>query len=232
VIGWARRHAREYGADPAVMFVAGTSSGGQLAALAAFTPNDPAYQPGFEHADTSVTAAICLCGYYGDPAEQEQSPFLPLAYDGAGAPPFFIAHGDHDTLIPVAAARLFARRLRATSANPVIYAELPGAQHGFDRFLRGCPPGSWQRRGRRKPGRHDHPRDSPMPLAWLRSSNGTLQCESGNAATRRSLAGTPNSCHHSREAASSLSGRCPRVIIPAVPVAWAWSRRVPARPGQ
>jgi acetyl esterase/lipase len=59
---------------------------------------------------------------------------LPLAYDGAGAPPFFIAHGDHDTLIPIAAARLFARRLRATSANPVIYAELPGAQHGFDRF--------------------------------------------------------------------------------------------------
>jgi hypothetical protein len=41
------------------------------------------------------------------------------------------------------------------------------------------------------PGRHDRPRDSPLPLAWLRSSNGTLQCEPGNAATRRSLTGTP-----------------------------------------
>jgi acetyl esterase/lipase len=134
VIAWAREHAHEYGADPAAVFVAGSSSGAQLAALAALTPNDPAYQPGFEHADTSVTAAICLHGYYGDPAAQEQSPFVPLAYDGTDAPPFFIAHGDHDTLIPVEAARLFAGRLRASSSNPVIYAELPGGQHGFDRF--------------------------------------------------------------------------------------------------
>jgi acetyl esterase/lipase len=117
-----------------VVFVAGSSSGGHLAALAALTPGDPAYQPGFEHADTSVTAAICLHGYYGDPAAQEQSPFVPLAYDGTDAPPFFIAHGDHDSLIPVEAARLFADRLRSTSANPVVYAELPGGHHGFDRF--------------------------------------------------------------------------------------------------
>jgi acetyl esterase/lipase len=34
----------------------------------------------------------------------------------------------------VAAARLFAGHLRAASASPVVYAELPGAQHGFDRF--------------------------------------------------------------------------------------------------
>ena len=31
-------------------------------------------------------------------------------------------------------ARGFVEQLRATSANPVIYAELPGAQHGFDLF--------------------------------------------------------------------------------------------------
>jgi len=112
VIAWVREHGHGYGADPAVVFIAGSSSGGHLAALAALTPGDPAYQPGFEDADTSVTAAICLHGYYGDPAAQEQSPFLPLAYDGTGAPPFFIAHGDHDTLIPVEAARLFAGKLR------------------------------------------------------------------------------------------------------------------------
>jgi hypothetical protein len=58
VIAWAREHAREHGGDPALVFVAGSSSGAQLAALAAFTPNDPAYQPGFERADTSVSAAI------------------------------------------------------------------------------------------------------------------------------------------------------------------------------
>ena len=31
-------------------------------------------------------------------------------------------------------ARLFAGKLRRTSANPVVYAELPGAQHTFDLF--------------------------------------------------------------------------------------------------
>jgi len=134
VIAWAREHARDYGADPSVVLVAGSSSGGQLAALAALTGNDPRYQPGFEHADTSVNAAICLHGYYGQPGSGETDPFSPLAYSGAGAPPLFIAHGDRDSLIPVETARLFAERMRAGSAAPVVYAELPGAQHGFDRF--------------------------------------------------------------------------------------------------
>jgi acetyl esterase/lipase len=134
VIAWVREHGYEYGADPAVVFVAGSSSGGQLAALAALTPNDPAYQPGFEHADTSVSAAICLHGYYGYPGTKDRSPSSPLAYDGTDAPPFFVAHGDRDSLLPAATARLFVEGLRATSSNPVIYAELPGAQHGFDRF--------------------------------------------------------------------------------------------------
>jgi acetyl esterase/lipase len=57
-----------------------------------------------------------------------------LAYPGVGAPPLFIAHGDRDSLIPVETARLFAEPMRGDSAGPVVYAELPGAQHGFDRF--------------------------------------------------------------------------------------------------
>jgi acetyl esterase/lipase len=31
-------------------------------------------------------------------------------------------------------ARGFVEQLRATSSNPVVYCELPGAQHGFDLF--------------------------------------------------------------------------------------------------
>jgi acetyl esterase/lipase len=134
VIAWAREHARDYGADPSVVLVAGSSSGGQLAALAALTGNDPRYQPGFEHADTAVNAAICLHGYYGQPGSQDTEPFSPLAYPGTGAPPLFIAHGDRDSLIRVETARLFAERMRGGAAGPVVYAELPGAQHGFDRF--------------------------------------------------------------------------------------------------
>lgn len=45
-----------------------------------------------------------------------------------------VVHGDQDTLVIVEDARHFVDRLRATSLNPVVYAELPAAQHGFDLF--------------------------------------------------------------------------------------------------
>jgi acetyl esterase/lipase len=45
-----------------------------------------------------------------------------------------VAHGDRDTLVSVESARVFAERLRNTSSNPVVYAELPGAHHSFDLF--------------------------------------------------------------------------------------------------
>lgn len=133
VIAWVREHGHEYGADPSVLFVAGSSAGGHLASLAALTPDVPAFQPGFEQADTAVTAAVCLYGYYGNYYGQG-STSSPLAYLRPDAPPFFVVHGDRDTLVPVEAARLFAERLRSSSASPVVYAELPGAQHAFDLF--------------------------------------------------------------------------------------------------
>jgi acetyl esterase/lipase len=43
-------------------------------------------------------------------------------------------HGDQDTLVIIEDAQGFVEQLRATSTNPVVYAELPGAQHGFDLF--------------------------------------------------------------------------------------------------
>ncbi len=43
-----------------MIFVAGTSAGAHIAAMAALTPNDPAFQPGFEGTETSVAAAV-LC---------------------------------------------------------------------------------------------------------------------------------------------------------------------------
>lgn len=133
VIAWVRDHGAEHGADPAKLFVSGSSSGGHVAALAALTQNDPAFQPGFEDADTSVTAAICLNAYFG-PYEGQDASTSPLTHVRADAPPFLIAHGDHDSVVPVANARHFADTLRATSTSPVVHAELPGAQHAFDLF--------------------------------------------------------------------------------------------------
>ena len=135
VIAWAREHGAEYGGDPDVMFVAGSSAGGHLAATAGLTPNHPQFQPGFEHADTSVTGVISLYGYYGglDSDRQPLSPpSSPAAYITADAPPFFVAHGDHDTVVVVEDARGFVDLLCTVSSQAVVYAELAGAQHAFD----------------------------------------------------------------------------------------------------
>jgi acetyl esterase/lipase len=50
----------------------------------------------------------------------------------ADAPPFFVLHGQNDTLVPVSVARTFVAALRSVTRAPVAYAELPLAQHAFD----------------------------------------------------------------------------------------------------
>ena len=52
----------------------------------------------------------------------------------ADAPPFFVIHGTHDSLAYVEDTRHFVSALRKVSRQPVVYAELPGAQHAFDIF--------------------------------------------------------------------------------------------------
>jgi acetyl esterase/lipase len=159
-IKWIREHGAEYGADPDFLAVTGGSAGGHLAALVALTANEPEYQPGFEHVDTSVRACIPFYGVYDftDRHKHYQHRGLavllerrvmkakladaPDAYEKAspiarihpGAPPFFIVHGDRDTLVPVAEARAFAEALRTRGKAEVVYAEIPGAQHAFEIF--------------------------------------------------------------------------------------------------
>ena len=131
VLVWVHEHGPQYGADPNVVLVAGSSAGGYLASMAALTANDRSLQPGFEEADTSVTAVVSLYGYYGSTGSGSTSP---MAYEGRDAPPFLVVHPDRDTLVVVEDARRFVASLRKGSANPVVYAELPGAQHAFDFF--------------------------------------------------------------------------------------------------
>ena len=50
----------------------------------------------------------------------------PIHHLRPDAPPFFVIHGDRDTLAPVADARTFVDQLRAVSSEPVLYAEMAG----------------------------------------------------------------------------------------------------------
>ena len=135
VISRLRRNSDEYGIDPDRLVVAGGSAGAYLAAMCALSANDAAFQPGFEQADTSVTAAVALYGYYGAaPAYDGRRPSAPADYVRAEIPPFLVIHGTHDPMVSVQGARLFVEELRTMSTSPTVYAELYGAQHNFDRF--------------------------------------------------------------------------------------------------
>ncbi|GAY18761.1 alpha/beta hydrolase [Mycobacterium sp. shizuoka-1] len=158
-LAWIKDNIADYGGDPDFVAITGGSAGGHLAALAALTAGDPEYQPGFADADTSVVAAVPVYGRYdwytahGDGrrefigylerfvVKRQFSRFRDIYTDAspirrlrADAPPFFILHGEHDSLIPVGEAREFVEQLREVSQSPVLYAELPGAQHAFDIF--------------------------------------------------------------------------------------------------
>ena len=134
VIAWARTEGRRHGVDPETIVVAGSSAGAHLTMMAALTANDASFQPGFETSDTTISAGIGLYGYYGALGGDEHPPSTPLAYVHAGAPPLFVIHGANDTFTPVEGARVLVGKLRTSSTQPVVYAELPGAQHSFDVF--------------------------------------------------------------------------------------------------
>ena len=135
-IAWVHEHAHEFGGDTSTLFLSGGSAGGQLASIAGLTQNEPRHQPGFEGADTSVTAVAALYGWYGGYYELGDATGEGgvLGYPAGDAPPFFIAHGTEDSVAAVETARRFVAHLRRASPNPVVYAELPHGQHAFDLF--------------------------------------------------------------------------------------------------
>jgi acetyl esterase/lipase len=160
-IAWTREHIAEYGGDAHVIILTGGSAGGHLSALAALTPNQPEYQPGFESSDTSVTACLPFYGPTdftdGDgirgrmdafeiflertvmPGSMKDVPDLyramsPIDHIRPDAPPFLIIQGTLDVLVWREENRRFAELLAETSTAPVVYWEVPGAQHAFDTF--------------------------------------------------------------------------------------------------
>ncbi|KAG2224052.1 hypothetical protein INT45_004933 [Circinella minor] len=59
---YLKRCISTFGGDPNFIVLSGDSSGGHLAAMTAFTANEPEYQPGFENVDTSVKGVISING--------------------------------------------------------------------------------------------------------------------------------------------------------------------------
>lgn len=134
-IAWAREHAAEYQADADKVFLIGGSAGGHIAINAVTTTAQRRFQPGFEEADTTIAAAVSLYGYLGPRTHEAAS--SPSGTSAGSSTPIFIIQGLNDTglSVPVSTVRKWVASLKENSAAaPVVYAEIPGAQHAFDLF--------------------------------------------------------------------------------------------------
>ena len=159
---WIKRTIRSYGGDPDRVVVSGGSAGGHLAALVALASDDPSWRPVDAPLDLdwSVRGAMPFYGVLemtGDdtiwhrlggglrwllerhviqrPYAEDQEFYeavSPYHRIHPSAPPFLVVQGGNDTLVDVNVARHFVEKLRATSAAPTYYVELPFTQHAFD----------------------------------------------------------------------------------------------------
>ena len=153
-IAWAKEDGAGLGIDPRRVAISGGSSGAHLAALAALTAVDLGLQPGFEQADTSVVACVPFYGIYDllvrNPTRYDW-PFIaqvvmktrasdnpalyalgsPIDQVHSGAPPFFVLHGEFDSVVLPAESEHFVAALRNAGVD-TRYHQVLGAQHGFD----------------------------------------------------------------------------------------------------
>lgn len=154
-IAWAKgEEGKRFGIDPGRVVVSGGSSGAHLAALAALTSGDPTIQPGFESVDTSVAACVPYYGIYDllvrNPTRYDwpfiarhvmksapsENPALyqlgsPIDQVRSDAPPFFVVHGQFDSIVLPAESEHFVASLDEAGVENE-YFEVPWAQHGFD----------------------------------------------------------------------------------------------------
>ncbi|MGH9467978.1 MAG: alpha/beta hydrolase [Terriglobales bacterium] len=129
------RFSPESGIQPDGILVGGHSSGGHLAALLALHPR---YQP-----EASIAGVLSISGVYDLPPYFEMDGYLgpvfgsdpamwadasPLRHVSPGAPPFFLAHAEHDYPGAAQQAEAMAERLRRCGGHANV-TSVPGRNH-------------------------------------------------------------------------------------------------------
>jgi len=128
-VAWARDHAREFGGDPARLFVMGHSAGGQIAALLAA---DKRYLAEVDMRPRDLRGMIGLAGAYAflpfvdnegrifgdDPGGRYDS--QPINFIDGDEPPMLLLQGTDDDEVPPHNAEVVAERAQAMDGTAVL----------------------------------------------------------------------------------------------------------------
>jgi len=171
-IRFLKAHASAYHLDPSRINLWGTSAGGHLASLAGTAANDVDYATHglWPDEDAHVFAVVDFSGpnsnflafpaaragsltaFLGAPAQSEPArarEAMPITHVDADDPPFFVAHGTADSIVPIQCSRDFVDALQAAGGH-VEYHEMEGSGHGFS---------------------HTHPEAQDLAYAFLQRLN-------------------------------------------------------------
>ncbi len=167
-LAWTIAHADEYNLDPARLVIVGESAGANAAALLGTVDAPEQYLAGcaydlpddFEpqgvvayYMPVDLTSCECDAAqrmaalYLGIPETEIENvgelrsvwaDASPLAWIDEDDPPFFLVHGELDSLVPLSESEAFQRAYRAVGGE-VSLLTIPLLNHGFFRLV-GLPP--------------------------------------------------------------------------------------------
>lgn len=118
VVNWVRDNMSKYGGDPNKIFLAGHSTGVQIAALVALNPR----YLGFHSVPLSaIRGVIAISGIYDVPAgfeyafgeDADRVQASPMRFVSDAAPPFLIVRGGNDAQLVLRQSEPFAKSLKA-----------------------------------------------------------------------------------------------------------------------
>lgn len=159
VIRWLRANASLYGLDPDHIGILGASAGGHLAALLGTTAGVPEMEGDVGDNLRYSSRVQCVCAFYpptdldrlaSDPSARKNPDSIigrllggavadnvdkarrasPITYVTRDAAPFFLLHGDKDTVVPAEQSKLFYAALKRSGVDAQL-AIVPGKGHGI-----------------------------------------------------------------------------------------------------
>ncbi|MEX2212843.1 MAG: alpha/beta hydrolase [Phycisphaeraceae bacterium] len=136
-VRWVRKHAADLGVDPKRIAAGGGSAGGHVAAATGVVPGLD--EKGEDDAVSSRPDALILFnpvydngpgGYGYDRVKDRYTEISPLHNLAAGAPPTIVFLGTKDSLIPVATAEKYKKRMEEVGSRCDLHL-YEGEAHGF-----------------------------------------------------------------------------------------------------